>query len=310
MAVNQNQTVGEEPQGGMLTGSNPISSEPVGEQEEETNTPEQQTFTFFEGAEEGASNLAYLYEQRGLNEEATVEDLEAYFNAEKSNRLREVFGTFDNYLAYMTEREQLIQSGDYDVGNWSEADAGFTEDQQMLFEGDADLTVDPSDPGQQSTNLARQQLNAQGASYSNWLNSEANQALLEKYGVSGTVYSDSGDKFQWNGSAYVKVEDAGVGVGDYVKIGLAIAAGVMAGAGASEALSGVLGTTGSAAAGAGLGSVVSQGIATGEIDLEKALIAAAAAGISAEFNEFLENQGVIGSTQDSIACAVRTPKRP
>lgn len=61
-----------------------------------------QTFTFFEGAEEGKGNPNYLYEQRGRNDEATVEDLEAYFNAEKSNRLRESFGSFDNYLSYMT----------------------------------------------------------------------------------------------------------------------------------------------------------------------------------------------------------------
>ena len=109
---------------GMLTKPAPTTKEDV---------KAAQTFTFFKGAEEGKGNPNYLYEQRGRNDQATVADLEEYFNAKKSNRLRESFGTFDNYLAYMTEREQLIQSGQYDVGNWAEADAGFTEDQEMIM---------------------------------------------------------------------------------------------------------------------------------------------------------------------------------
>ena len=264
-----------------------------------TSAEPAQTFTFVRGIETGRGSQDYLYGQEGEVEQLTTDQLKDYFEGDNVNRLQEQFGTFDNYLAYMTEREQLIQSGDYDTGNWAEADTGFSEDQEMILEGDADLTIDPSDPGQNLENLRRQQTSTQQGAYNNWINSEANQALLEKYGVSGTVYSDSGDKFQWNGSGYVKVEDAGAGVGDYVKIGLAVAAGVMAGAGISEALSGVLGATGSAAAGAGLGSVVSQGIATGEIDLEKALIAAATAGITNEFSEFL-TEYVEGSTQEQL----------
>ena len=258
MPANQNQTANEEPQGGMLTGNNASTSEPVAEQEESTASP--QTFTFFEG-HEGEASLAYLYEQRGLNAEATVEDLEAYFNADQSNRLREVFGTFDNYLGYMTEREALIQSGEYNTGNWAEADAGFTEDQRMLFEGDADLTVDASDPGQDSTNLARQQSNAQGAGYNNWLNSDANQALLEKYGINGTVYSDSGDKFNWNGSAYVKVDE-----GDNPNY-MAMAVGALAGAYLGPALAGAMGGGAGGAAGAAAGTAggVTSGITAGGV---------------------------------------------
>ena len=77
-----------------------------------------QTFTFFKGAEEGKGNPNYLYEQRGRDDEATVEDLESYFNADKSNRLRESFGTFDNYLSYMNERQDLIDSGQLKPDWW------------------------------------------------------------------------------------------------------------------------------------------------------------------------------------------------
>ena len=269
-----------------------------------------QTFTFFEGAEEGKGNPNYLYEQRGRNDKATVEDLEAYFNAEKSNRLRESFGTFDNYLAYMTEREQLIQSGDYDVGNWAEADAGFTEDQQMIFEGDADLTIDPSDPGQNLQNLRRQQSGAQSGAYENWVNSDANQALLQKYGINDTVYSDSGDKFRWNGSAYVKTQDEDkISMGDYAKMAMGVAVGHFAGPALGKALTGAGGAATGAAGAAGtaagtaaattttgsfvqgavnnlIGSALSQGIATGSIDAKQL----AAAGIT----------GGIGGVADAI----------
>ena len=275
---------------------------PLPETKESASTPApaEMTFTFVEGKERGDAAQNYLYGQEGEVQQLTVSELRDYFESDKVNRLPEVFGTFDNYLAYMTEREQLIQSGDYDVGNWSEADTGFSEDQEMILEGDADLTIDPSDPGQNLQNLRRQQTSTQQGAYNNWINSEANQALLKKYGVNPVVYSDSGDKFAWNGSAYVKtVNESSAGAGDFVKIGLAIAAGVATGGAASSALSSALGATGSAAVGAGLGSVVSQGIATGEIDLEKALIAAASAGITNEFSDFLGSY-VEGSTQEQI----------
>lgn len=257
------------------------------------------TFTFFKGAEEGKGNPNYLYEQRGKNDKATVEDLEEYFNAKKSNRLRESFGTFDNYLSYMTEREQLIQSGDYDVGNWAEADAGFTEDQQMIFEGDADLTIDPSDPGQNLQNLRKQQAGAQSGAYNNWLNSDANQALLQKYGVNPEVYSDSGDKFKWNGSAYVKVKDeSGT---DYVLAGMIAATGYFLG----PALSGALGAPASAAGGITAGGIASsaagnvlsqaiiQGVINGEVDTSTLGQAALAGGLDYIGNA-IKAQGLAG----------------
>ena len=263
------------------------------------------TFTFFKGAEEGKGNPNYLFEQRGRNDKATVEDLEEYFNAKKSNRLREAFGDFDNYLAYMTEREQLIQSGDYDVGNWAEADAGFTEDQQMIFEGDADLTIDPSDPGQNLENIRKQQTGAQSGAYENWVNSEANQALLKKYGVSDTVYSETGDKFRWNGSAYVKTQDEDkVSMGDYAKMAMGVAVGAYAGPALGNALTGgTTAATGTAAAGTAagtagttaatttagsfvqgavnkaIGSAISQGIATGSVDAKQLAVAGITGGI-------------------------------
>ena len=236
-----------------------------------------QTFTFVEGREKGDGDFQnYLYGQTGEVQQVTVDELRDYFESDDVNRLREMFGTFDNYLAYMTEREQLIQSGDYDTGNWSEADAGFTEDQEMILEGDADLTIDPSDPGQNLENLRRQQTSTQQGAYNNWLNSEANQALLQKYGVQSTVYSGSGDKFQWNGSAYVKVEEvSNPGVTDFAKSGILAAMTYYMGAGLTDFLSSSTLTTasGQTIAGPGLSSSLATGASSGIANAAMQLVA-------------------------------------
>ena len=238
------------------------------------------TFTFVEGKERGGAAQDYLYGQEGEVQQLTVDELRDYFESDKVNRLPEVFGTFDNYLAYMTEREQLIQSGDYDVGNWSEADAGFTEDQEMILEGDADLTIDPSDPGQNLENLRRQQTSTQQGAYNNWINSEANQALLQKYGVNPVVYSNSGDKFQWNGSAYVKtVNEDHAGLADFVKMGITTAIGIMSGGALAPALGGI----GSAV----VSNALTQAITTGSIDPEQLLQTAATAGLGQAVSQII-----------------------
>lgn len=295
-----------------------ITSEPVENEGmltgETATTP--QTFTLIEGREKGDRDFQnYLYGQTGEVQQVTVDELRDYFESDDVNRLREMFGTFDNYLAYMTEREQLLQSGDLTVGNWSEADAGFTEDQEMILEGDADLTIDPSDPGQNLENLRRQQTSTQQGAYRNWLNSEANQALLQKYGVQSTVYSESGDKFQWNGSAYVKVEEASnPGVTDFAKSGILAAMTYYMGAGLTDFLSSSTLTTasGQTIAGPGLSSSLATGassgisnaamqlVATGNVDFGEALESAITAGLGAEALRQIQQSGVLDQLVETV----------
>ncbi len=303
---------------GMLTGGvkgEPTKQAPIVPDEPPTATTPQ-TFTFVEGREKGDGDFQnYLYGQTGEVQQVTVDELRDYFESDDVNRLREMFGTFDNYLAYMTEREQLIQSGDYDTGNWSEADAGFTEDQEMILEGDADLTIDPSDPGQNLENLRRQQTSTQQGAYNNWLNSEANQALLQKYGVQSTVYSGSGDKFQWNGSAYVKVEEvSNPGVTDFAKSGILAAMTYYMGAGLTDFLSSSTLTTasGQTIAGPGLSSSLATGassgisnaamqlVATGNVDFGEALESAITAGLGAEALRQIQQSGVLDQLVETV----------
>ena len=277
---------------GMLTGDS-------GGTEGTTTSPTAQTFTFIEGSERGGAVQDYLYGQQAEPRQVTAAELKAYFSdPEQTNRLPEVFGTFDNYLAYMTEREQLLQSGNLTVGDWADADAGFNQDQEMILEGDADLTIDPSDPSQNYENLLGQQRGAQVGAYENWINSDANQALLQKYGVHATTYSGSGDKFRWNGSAYVKVQDEDhAGFTDFVKMGMMIALGAMS-AGALSAAG--LGTVTSST----LSSAITQAVSTGSIDPAQLLQSAATAGLTGALSDAVSNLLPEGVDLSSISTGI------
>lgn len=271
------------------------------------------TFTFFKGDETGDANPAALYD-RGDSTQLTQAELQEYFSDEGSGMLREAFGTFNNYLAYMTEREQLIQSGDYDVGNWDEYTGALTEDELLLLEGE-DLTQYGDDAASDMPELEQRRLLEQSSAYDRWINSEANQALLEKYGVGSTIYNQDGDKYEWNGSAYVKtVKQEQMGVGDYVKAGI-LAAMNYFGAGAlnefftaetltlasgqvvpGPAMSATLasGTT------SGILSAATQYAATGEVDFGDALESALSAGLTTEVINQLTEAGVFDDLKKSL----------
>jgi len=289
---------------GMLTKPAPTTKEDV---------KASQTFTFFEGRETGDASPEYLYSQQGESQQITQEDLRNQFGAEGSGMLRQAFGDFDNYLAYMTEREQLIQSGDYDVGNWADQGyrgAGFTQDQEMLLEGE-DLTVDPSDSMQDPTNLAGQLNSARQGAYNNWATSPVNQALLEKYGVGTKLHNQDGDTFRFNGSSFVKTEkvasqdarnilQAGImaaataGLGS--AIGGALGAGTAAGGAAGTAAGGatVGGFVGSAASNV-LASAIVQGAVNGEVDPRSLVTAGLTGGLEYLGNALASGQLAAGS---------------
>ncbi len=255
------------------------------------------TFTFFRGSELGDASPTALYD-RADSAQVTVEELREYFNSEGSAVLRQAFGDFDNYLAYMTEREQLIQSGDYDVGNWSEYTGGLTEDELMLLDPDADLTQYGDDAQDTYEELSGRLLQEQTAAYNNWANSEANQELLAKYGVSSVLYNSDGDTFRWNGSAYVKtdkINDSGLRDGFAMLLVALATGGTNIGESIATAL-GLSGPTASAVAGA-IDSVVRQGLnaaVTGQdfdLDLRNIIASAVSGGLlDSEIGENLLNQ--------------------
>ena len=259
----------------------------------EPEAPAEMTFTFFEGAERGDASPTSLYGSREA-EQVTEAELRAYFEGDTVNRLPEVFGDFDNYLAYMTEREELIQAGDYDVGNWDEYTGSLSEDDLMILEGE-DLTQYGDDASSTYEELFGERTQNQSAAYNNWVNSEANQALLKKYGVSDTVYSETGDKFRWNGSAYVKtVNEDHAGLTDYVKMAMVTALTVGTGA-AVAAVAPALGTVGSAT----LSNAITQAVTTGSIDPDQLLQTAATAGLGQALSQVMSPE-VLKNLNDQL----------
>lgn len=175
----------------------------------ESGFDDAQTFTFYEGQEAGDPS-DWIYNQEGYME-ATVEDLEEYYNS--ATNLQNTFGSFDNYLAYMTEREQLIQDGLYDPGSY-----GSVVDTGMVQNVDGTM-IDPADIQNLSPNdfiakygldksevqiVEQETMSGRRSGYSNWLNSEAVQELNAKYGIANELQTDDGRRYLWNGSAWVK----------------------------------------------------------------------------------------------------------
>ena len=299
---------------GMLTGDS-------GETEGTTTSPTPQTFTFIEGSERGDARPGELYGQTAEPQQVTAQELQEYFNdPDRTNRLPEVFGTFDNYLGYMTEREQLLQSGDLTLGDWGSAAniTGPTEtitledgteveipaiDIGMSIGGGGELGIGQAGGGGGANLAAESELMLQQGAYNDWLNSEVNSALLQKYGVSPVVYSETGDKFQWNGSSYVKTVDIeNPDAGDFVKAGLLAAVSYYAGGALTEALGPVFGGNTALASGASAGITNSamQLAATGEVDLGEAFESAISAGLGQAAINYLQESGALESITESL----------
>lgn len=261
---------------------------------------QQQTFTFYRGNETTERGLpSWLANQEGYME-ATVDDLREYY--EEAENLQKTFGSFDNYLAYMTERESLIQSGEYDPGTFGEiVSTGMVQNVDgTMIDPDDIQNLSPNDfiakygLDKSEVQIVEQETGAdRWAGYSDWLNSDPVQALNKKYGIPDLRQTDDGRKYMWNGSAWVKTfEPENFDFGDVLKIATAVGFGAITG----TALGGVLGSSGAitqsvasslglapstvgAAAGGAASSAITQFVLTGEVDPKALFISAATAGI-------------------------------
>ena len=127
---------------------------------------------------------------------ATVEDLKKTYQG--STTLQQTFGSFENYLAYMTEASEMLGRQDW----WNAEGVDVRGTGEKIREGE-----DVSRGAAQDTtrdDLRQSNYNARQSQYNQWLNSEENQALMEKYGISPTITNEKGDKFTWTGSGYVR----------------------------------------------------------------------------------------------------------
>ena len=211
------------------------------------------------------------------SKQVTASELEDLYNADDNARLRESFGTFDNYFAYMNERQDLIDSGDYKADWWNTGQP-LVDVQGLGREGGQDDRALEMSIMQEGARQGEIGYNAQ---------SDIFNSLYEKYtGESTTKYLDNGARYDWNGSSFVLTQEAfGPHIGSMV--GEAIP-GIVLSAGLGPALAnvGLTGTLNAAASGA-LGSAVGQGMLTGKIDLGDALLAGLQSGALSGFSDYL-----------------------
>lgn len=177
-----------------------------------------------------------------FSKKLTKDQLREQFNAKDNGQLRAAFGDFDNYLAYMDERQNFIDVGLLKADWWDtgvalidpeNVDRELAMDDRALEQSIIDRGVD----------LATGAYNDQAAIL---------LSLYTKYtGIEGNSwYNNDGDRFEWNGTSFVKTNkiDDSFNVNDTI---LALgAAGLTAGA-----INPILGALNKALSAANIGTI-------------------------------------------------------
>ena len=204
----------------------------------------------------------------------TAEELEQMYNADDNARLRESFGSFDNYFAYMNERQDLIDSGDYKADWWNTGQP-LVDVEGLGRQGGSDDRALEWDIMQEGARQGEIGYNEQADVFNN---------LYEKYtGESTTKYLDNGSKYEWNGSSFVMTQEAfGPHIGSMLGNALP---GIVLTAGMAGPLGGMLGNaTGSSALGkglaAGLANAGGQYVSTGSVDPASVVASGVMAGLN------------------------------
>jgi hypothetical protein len=229
-----------------------------------------------------------------------------------SGQLQDHFSSFDNYMNYINDSQEFIQTADwmlvtpeYDVGS-----------KEWAFLNGEDLAWRPGEREQTQQKIITDRVAARTAAFNQWMGSEAGSALMDKYGIRSLIYNDDGDKFKWTGSGYqktYKVDDS-FDVGGII---MSVAAGAMTSGllvGPLTTALGSVGITGSAATAAvqGISSAAAQLITTGEVDLKQSLISAAIGYAGDKLGNALaastEVDNVIGEISNTVSSTVDTLK--
>lgn len=270
---------------------------------------QQRTYHYTEGKDKGAQEFS-TWAQGAKPQYLTQEELKEIYDNDPM--IQETFESWDSYLGYMDERQDLIDSGEYNP-DWyydqsvSALDTTFTLADGSVIPADQ-WTAEMGDPISVSSMPS-----ATGGGVNNqdiltnkqWsAGSEKIKGIFEQYatGVNNAEFGDFGhrsegnDGYTWNGTSWVKTWEPKSVEGLLFKTAIGIGAGLISGVGVSQALNAAT-TTGnalatsiaeslkltpsvvSASAGGMAGSAVSQSVLTGSIDPTKLVQAGLTAGI-------------------------------
>jgi hypothetical protein len=224
--------------------------------------------------EDGGSQNLYW---NNYTRQVTASELEELYNAPDNSRVREAFGTFDNYMAYMDERQDLIEEGEYKA-DWWDTGVALIDPESLGREGGMDDRALEGSIIDEGVNQAQQGYQEQEDVFTN---------LYEKYtGESVVKYLDNGAKYEWNGTSFVMTQEAyGPHVGSIV--GSVIPAIVIS-AGLGPAGANVFGAGAGAGASRGaISAMLGQYISTGSVDPRSVAQSAALGGIGGFFDDIV-----------------------
>jgi hypothetical protein len=132
-----------------------------------------------------------------------------------SGQLQDLFGSLDNYMGYINDSQEWIQSADwmlvapeYEVGS-----------KEWAFLNGEDLAWGPGEREKIQQKIIADRVAARTSAFDQWMNGEEGQTLMQKYGINPVIYNNDGDQFKWTGSGYqktIKVDDH-ASFSDYVK---------------------------------------------------------------------------------------------
>lgn len=216
---------------------------------------------------------------------ATVEDLKKTYQG--STTLQQTFGSFENYLGYMTEASEMLGQQD-----WWNAEGIDQRTPSQIRREEEDLSRGPAQDTARD-DLRQSNYNARQSQYQQWLMSEQNQALMAKYGIAPSITNEKGDVFKWTGSGYVRTykqsRNQGAQIAKAILVGMAsygvgqVVSGALAGAGGAAG-GGAGGAAGVAAptatSGSSIASSIAQatGLTTGTVSSAAGAMAGNAAG--------------------------------
>ena len=227
-----------------------------------------------------------------FSKQLTQEELQQEFNAQDNGQLRKAFGSFDNYLAYMNERQDLIDAGELKA-DWWDTGVALIDPESLDREAGMDDRALETTIIQSGVEKAKTAYEAQSAT----LNS-----LYEKYtGTSGPWYNSDGDKFEWNGTSFVKTAkvDDSVNMGKLIPaIILGAAAGALTGP-LATAIGGGTATAATTAAASTILNGATQLALTGNVDFKQALVA----GLSSYGLESIAQSSAIQEYGDAVGNA-------
>ena len=246
-------------EGGMLTGSGDQTPAPT----PAPSTSSDRTYTYVrESGDLRGGDTRNIWTATQVNTVSGHSGLRDLYNSRKE--YQQIFGSVDNYIAYMDQMYDLQQNNP-EVFRWWENTGMSAEEWAQANGYPAADGLDPRDQEAFDREFyAYQQETAQQA-YEAMFNSEEYQALSSEYGLDTPVKNADGDVFMFNGGFPVEIAeiDDHMSATDYARIAAAVGLGFVMGPAVSNALGG--GLVGGAVSGVA-NSAVSQLITTGEID--------------------------------------------